>query len=61
MCEAVEKYAEQRAEQRAEVVRMDNLLDSIKKLMINLKIGEEQAMELLEISEQDKEVLLKRL
>ncbi len=29
--------------------------------MINLKIGEEQAMELLEISEQDKEVLLKRL
>ena len=61
MCEAVEKYAEQRAEQRAEVVRMDNLLDSIKKLMINLKIGEEQAMELLEISEHDKEVLLKRL
>lgn len=57
MSEAVEEYAEQRAER----ARLDNLLDSIKKIMANLKIGAEQAMNVLEVNESDRAILQKRL
>lgn len=65
MCEAVEKYAksyaEKYAEQKAESVRLNSLLDSIRKLMTNMKLGAEQAMNALEVSEGDREILQKRL
>ena len=61
MCEAFEKYAEEYAEQKAESVRLNALLESIKRLMDNMKMGVEQAMNVLEISDSDKEILLKRL
>lgn len=65
MCEAVEKYAksyaEKYAEKYAENVRLNSLLDSIKKMMTNLKIEAEQAMNVLEINERDREILQKRL
>ncbi len=65
MCEAVEKYAESYAEKYAEKyaenVRLNSLLDSIKKMMTNLKIGAEQAMNVLEINDSDREILQKRL
>ncbi len=57
MCEAVEKYAESYAEN----VRLNSLLDSIKKMMTNLKIEAEQAMNVLEINDSDREILQKRL
>lgn len=57
MCEAVEKYAEQ----KAEIARLNNLLDSIKKIMTNMKMGAEQAMNVLEVNENDRAMLQKRL
>ena len=53
MCEAVEKYAEN--------VRLGSLLESIKNLMESIKWSVEQAMNMLGISDSDKEILLKRL
>lgn len=65
MCEAVEKYAkdyaEKYAEQKAENVRLNALSDAIKNLMDNMKLGVEQAMNVLGISDQDREILQKRL
>ena len=65
MCEAVENYAksyaEKYAEQKAENVRLSSLLESIKKLMANMKLGAEQAMNVLEVEEHDREILLKKL
>ncbi len=57
MCEAVERYAEQKAEN----ARLNNLLDSIRKIMTNMKMGAEQAMNVLEVNDHDREILLKRL
>ena len=57
MCEAVERYGDRRAEN----ARLDNLLDSIKKIMANLKIEAEQAMNVLEVNESDRAILQKRL
>ena len=53
MCEAVEKYAEN--------VRLNSLLESIRNLMANMKLGAEQAMNELEVNEHDREILLKKL
>ena len=65
MCEAVEKYAksyaEQYAEQKAEIARLNVLLDSIRNLMANMKLGAEQAMNLLGVNESDREILMKEL
>lgn len=57
MCEAVERYAEQKAEN----VRLNVLLDSIRNLMSNMKLGTEQAMNALGINEHDREILETRL
>lgn len=57
MCESVERYGDRRAEN----ARLDNLLDSIKKIMTNLKIEAEQAMNVLEVNESDRAILQKRL
>ncbi len=65
MSEAVENYArsyaEKYAEKYAENVRLNSLLDSIKNLMANMKLGAEQAMNLLGVSESDREILMKEL
>ena len=53
MCEAVEKYAEN--------VRLNSLLESVRKLMANMKLGAEQAMNVLEVNEHDREILQKKL
>ena len=57
MCEAVEKYAEQKAES----VRLNSLLESIKNLMDSMKWSAEQAMVAMKVSEADKDMILKRL
>ena len=57
MCEAVERYAEQKAEN----ARLNSLLDAIKNLMANMKLGAEQAMNLLGVNDSDREILQKRL
>ncbi len=61
MCEAVEKYAKDYVEQKAEIVRLNSLLESIRNLMANMKLGAEQAMNVLGINEHDREILPKRL
>lgn len=61
MCEAVEKYAEKYAEKKLENARLNNLLDSIRKIMTNMKIGAEQAMNVLEVDDNDRAILQKRL
>lgn len=53
MCETVEKYAE--------IKRIDALYEAVKNLMETMKLNAEQAMSAIKISENDKEVLLKRL
>lgn len=57
MCEAVEKYAEQRAEN----VRLNSLLESIKNLMESMKWSAEQAMAAMKVSDEDKSIILKKL
>ena len=61
MCEAVQNYAEKYAEQKAEIARLNVLLDSIRNLMANMKLGAEQAMNLLGVNESDREILMKEL
>ena len=61
MCEAVENYAKSYAEQKAEIARLNVLLDSIRNLMANMKLGAEQAMNLLGVNESDKAILMKEL
>lgn len=53
MCEAVEKYGDERVQ--------DERLELIKKLMESMKWTAEQAMVAMQISDQDKSILLKRL
>ncbi len=53
MCEAVEKYGEN--------VRLNSLLESIRNLMTNMKLEAEQAMNVLEVNERDREILQERL
>lgn len=57
MCEAVEKYAEDYAEQ----VRANSLVESIRTLMGIMKLGAEQVMNLLGANDSDREILQKRL
>ena len=57
MCEAVEKYAEQKAES----VRLNSLLESVKNLMESMKWSAEQAMAAMKVSDADKAMLLKKL
>ena len=57
MCEAVEKYAKDYAEQ----VRLNSLLESTRNLMANMKLGAEQVMNLLRVNDSDREILQKRL
>lgn len=61
MCEAVENYARSLAEEYAETARLNGLLEAVKNLMANMKLGAEQAMNLLGVTESDKEILMKEL
>lgn len=61
MCEAVEEYAKEYAKEYAENVRLNGLLEAIRNLMDNMKLGAEQAMNVLGINEHDREILQKRL
>lgn len=57
MCKAVEEFAEKRAEES----RIDTIVNNIKSIMKSTKWTLEQAMDVLEISDEDKSILLKRL
>lgn len=57
MSEAVEKYAEEYAEQ----VRLNSLLESTKNLMANMKLEAEHAMNTLGVNDSDREILQKGL
>lgn len=56
MCKAVEELAEKWAEES----RLDTIVNNIKSIMKSTQWTLEQAMDVLEISEVDKENLLKR-
>ncbi len=49
------------AEQKAENVRLNSLLESIRNLMANMKPGAEQAVSVLGVNDSDREILQKRL
>ena len=53
MCKAVDDLAENR--------RLDSIADNLKKMVKNLKMTLEQAMNALELSEADREAVSKRL
>lgn len=57
MSEAVERYAEQKAEN----ARLNSLLETIENLMESMKWSAEQAMAAMQISDADKTILLKQL
>lgn len=61
MCEAVEKYAKEYAEEYAKEYAdrqmLNKQIEMIKNLMANMKLGAEQAMNVLEISDRDREIL----
>ena len=57
MCEAVEKYAEQKAES----ARLNNLLENVRNLMESMKWSSEQAMSAMKVTEADKAMLLEKL
>ena len=57
MCEAVEKYADRRAES----ARLNNLLENVRNLMESMKWSAEQAMSAMKVSEADKAMLLEKL
>lgn len=57
MCEAVEKYAEEKAES----VRLSNLIENVKNLMDSMKWSAEQAMSAMKVSESDRAMILKKL
>lgn len=57
MSEAVEKYAEEYAEQ----VRLNSLLESTRNLMANMKLEAKHAMNPLGVNDSDREILQKRL
>lgn len=53
MCEAVENYAERK--------RIDTLYETLMNLMETMKLSAEQAMSAMKVSENDREILLKKL
>lgn len=57
MSKAVEKYAEEYAEQ----VRLNSLLESTRNLMTNMKLEAKHAMNPLGMNDSDREILQKRL
>ena len=57
MCEAVEKYGDRRAES----ARLNILLENVRNLMESMKWTAEQAMSAMQISDKDKNILMKRL
>lgn len=61
MCEAVEKYAKEYAKEYADRQMLNKQIEMIKNLMANMKLGAEQAMNILEISDKDREILRKEL
>lgn len=60
MCKAVEELAEKWAVRSAEESRLDTIVDNLKSIMKSTQWTLEQAMDVLEISEVDREILLKR-
>lgn len=55
------KEAKEYAKEYAENARMNSLLEFVRNLMANMKLGAEQAMNLLGVNDSDREILQKRL
>ena len=60
MCKAVEELAEKWAVRRVEESRLDTIVNNIKSIMKSTQWTLEQAMDALEISDEDRSILLKR-
>ena len=57
MCESFEKLAEKRADERAEQTKVD----MIKKMMTNLKLSLEQALDAAEVKGKERAIISKQL
>ena len=61
MCEAVEKYAKDYAEEYADRKMLDKQKEMIKNLMESMKWSAEQAMTAMKVSDADRAMLLEKL
>ncbi len=61
MCEAVEKYAKDYAEEYADRKMLDKQEEMIKNLMESMKWSAEQAMTAMKVSDADRAMLLEKL
>lgn len=60
MCKIVEEYAEEYANERERQAVLDTLYKNVKSLMNNMKWSVQEAMNAMNISDSDKEMLMKR-
>ena len=60
MCKAVEEFSEKIAEERAEETRLNTIFETIETLKKSLKKSEDEVMTLMEISDTDRAILIKR-
>lgn len=60
MCKAVEELAGKWAARSAEESRLETIVGNLKSIMKSMSFTLEQAMDVLELSEEDRSVLLKR-
>ncbi len=60
-CEEGKNQVSKAMEERIDRERIEVLYASIKSLMYNMKLSSEQAMEALNVSQEDKEVLRKKI
>lgn len=60
MCKAVEELAGKWAARSAEESRLETIVGNLKSIMKSMSFTLEQAMDVLELSDEDRSVLLKR-
>ena len=56
----IEKYRDKRTKESEEVTRIDTIFNNIKNLMESMKWSAEQAMNVMQISDSDRAILVKR-
>ena len=61
VCKAIEVIAERAAEKAAKEERIRTLMDTVRKLMDKMEWTAEQTMDMLSISEADREILLRKI
>ena len=61
MCEAVEKYAAKQSQKSAEASRIATLAKSVEMVMHNTSVSLEQAFDILEVVDKDRQLIIEKL